>query len=285
MFPFAGFLSKDLILSSAYKQNVLVWLIGYFTAGMTALYTFRMIFLAFQGEPRGHEEMPVPTHAKHRTMLIPMIALAVLAVTGGWIGWPEALGGSDRLVKFLEPVVGNPNAGRVAPMHGPGSLGGQFSLMMLSEIFVALGIFLAWYLYLRRTDLPEKIGQKLGRFHETVWHGYYLNAIYNAVFVNGTKKLSLELGAFDRHIIDGVGVSGTALAVRVVSRASGWWDTWGIDGTLRAGAVATQIVGHITRYVQTGRVQAYMLFIVMGLVGFLGYYFYLAHHFAANAIR
>ena len=54
---------------------------------------------------------------------------------------------------------------------------------------------------------------------------------------------------------------------------------------MRAGAVAAQIVGHITRYVETGRVQAYMLFIVMGLVGFLGYYFYLAHHFAAHAIR
>jgi NADH-quinone oxidoreductase subunit L len=285
VFPFAGFLSKDLILSSAYKQNVLVWLIGYFTAGMTALYTFRMIFLAFHGEPRGHEEMPVPAHAKHRTMLVPMIALAVLAVTGGWIGWPEALGGSDRLVRCLEPVIGTPNAGRVAPMHGPGSLGGQFSLMVLSELFVALGIFLAWYLYVRRTELPAKIGLRLGGFHEAVWHGYYLNALYNAVFVSGTKKLSLELGAFDRHIIDGVGVDGTAWAMRAASRVSGWWDTWGIDGTVRAGAVAAQIVGHITRYVQTGRVQAYMLFIVMGLVGFLGYYFYLAHHFAAHAIR
>ena len=285
VFPFAGFLSKDLILGEAYRQNVLVWVIGYFTAGMTAFYTFRMIFLAFHGEPRGHEEMPVPAHAKHRTMLVPMILLAVLAVTGGWIGWPSALGGSDRLVHFLEPVIGTPNAMRVAPVHGPGSMGGQLRLMVLSELFVAVGIFLAWYMYVKRTDLPGAIAQRLGKFHQEVWHGYYVNAFYNAVFVSGVKKLALELGAFDRHVIDGVGVRGTAWAVRAASRVLGWWDKWGIDGTVRAGAVGAQVVGVLTRYVQTGRVQAYMLLVVAGLVGFFGYYFYLAHHLATHAMR
>ena len=57
-----------------------------------------------------------------------------------------------------------------------------------------------------------------------------------------------------------------------------WWDRWVIDGSVRAGAVITQIASHLTRYVQTGLVQAYMLFIAFGLVGFLGYYFYLAAH-------
>ncbi len=285
VFPFAGFLSKDLILGEAYRQNVLVWVIGYFTAGMTAFYTFRMIFLVFRGEPRGHKDMPVPSHAKHRTMLVPMILLAVLAVTGGWIGWPSALGGSDRLVHFLEPVIGTPNAVRVAPVHGAGSVSGQLRLMVLSELFVALGIFLAWYLYVKRADLPGVVAQRLGKFHQVVLHGYYVNAFYNAVFVSGVKKLALELGALDRHVIDGVGVRGTAWAVRAASRAAGWWDKWGIDGTVRAGAVGAQVVGAITRYVQTGRVQAYMLFIVVGLVGLFGYYFYLAHHLAAHAMR
>ncbi len=150
--------------------------------------------------------------------------------------------------------------------------------MALSELFVGVGIFAAWYLYVRRTELPAQIAHRLGRFHEAVWHGYYLNAFYNRVFVDGTKKLSQELGAFDRHIIDGVGVRGTALAVRAASRASMWWDRWVIDGSVRAGAVITQIASNLTRYVQTGLVQAYMLFVVFGLIGFLSYYFYLVAH-------
>ncbi|MGA8034940.1 MAG: NADH-quinone oxidoreductase subunit L [Candidatus Acidiferrales bacterium] len=278
VFPFAGFLSKDLILGKAYEKNVLVWFIGYFTAGMTAFYMFRLIFLAFHGEPREHSSEEIGPHGSHRTMVIPMLILALLAITGGWIGWPEVLGGSDRLVHFLDPVMGAPTAARFQPLHGAGSNAGQLALMALSELFVGVGIFAAWYLYVRRTELPALIAHRLGRFHEVVWHGYYLNAFYNRVFVDGTKKLSLELGAFDRYIIDGVGVRGTASTVRAASRASMWWDRWVIDGSVRAGAVITQIASHLTRYVQTGLVQAYMLFIAFGLVGFLGYYFYLAAH-------
>jgi NADH-quinone oxidoreductase subunit L len=278
VFPFAGFLSKDLILGKAYEKSFLVWSIGYFTAGVTAFYMFRLIFLAFHGEPREGGAGIEGVHRPPVSMLVPLLALAALSVVGGWIGWPEALGGNNRFVHFLEPLFGSSNASRLQPLHGAGSSMGRDSLMLLSELFVGIGIFAAWYLYMRRTELPARIAHRFARFHQLIWHGYYLNAMYNRVFVRGTERLSLELGAFDRHVIDGVGVRGTALAVRAASRVSIWWDRWVIDGSVRAGAVAAQVVGHITRYIQTGLVQAYMLFIVAGLVGFLGYYFYLAAH-------
>jgi NADH-quinone oxidoreductase subunit L len=281
VFPFAGFLSKDLILGKAYEQSVLVWAIGCFTAGVTAFYVFRLIFLAFHGAPHEHSDAEVVPHIPPRTMLVPLVALAVLSVVGGWVGWPQALGGANRVVHFLEPVLGVPNAARTVPPHGPGSYRGEIGLMVLSELFVGVGIFAAWYLYMRRPQIPAAIAQRLGRFHQAVWHGYYLNEFYNRVFVRGTKALSLELGAFDRHIIDGVGIRGTATAVRAASRISIWWDRWVIEGTVQVAAVMTQIAGNLTRYVQTGLVQAYMLFIVAGLIGFLGYYFY----WAAHAIR
>jgi NADH-quinone oxidoreductase subunit L len=279
IFPFAGFLSKDLILGKTYEKHILLWAIGYFTAGMTAFYMFRLIFLAFHGAPRGQEgDDTNRVHEPPRTMLMPLLVLAALSIAGGWINWPQILGGGDRFVHFLEPVIAVPNAARTVAAQGPGSPGGELRLMILSEAFVAFGIFLAWYFYVKHTEIPGKIAQRLGAFHQAVWHGYYLNAFCNAVFVTGTKKLSLELGAFDRNIIDGLGVRGTARFARVVSRVSMWWDEWIVDGTVNFGATMAQVLGHIARYVQTGLVQSYMLFIVAGLIGFLGYYFYLAAH-------
>jgi NADH-quinone oxidoreductase subunit L len=279
IFPFAGFLSKDLILGKAYERNFLLWAIGYFTAGMTAFYMFRLIFLAFHGAPRGRgDDAEYPIHEPPRTMLVPLLVLAAFSIAGGWINWPAILGGSDRFVHFLEPLIAVPNAARMVVAKGPGSPGGELRLMILSEAFVAFGIFLAWYLYVKRPEIPGKIAHRLGAFHRAVWHGYYLNAFYNAGLVDGTKKLSLELGAFDRNIIDGVGVRGMARMTRVASRISIWWDEWIVDGAVKLGAATVQVFGHIVRYLQTGLVQSYMLFIVAGLIGFLGYYFYLAAH-------
>ena len=69
--------------------------------------------------------------------------------------------------------------------------------MLLSEGLVVLGILLAWYLYIKRTELPAKIAKSLG-FYELVYHKYYVDEIYDALFVNRAKDLGLALGAFDR---------------------------------------------------------------------------------------
>jgi NADH-quinone oxidoreductase subunit L len=286
VFPFAGFLSKDLILGEAYEKSLAVWAVGFVTAGMTAFYMFRLIFLAFHGEARGphgstHDFSVAPTPP---TIAVPLVVLAGLSVVGGWIGWPQALGGDNRFARFLEPLLGSPNAARVQPLHGAGSATGQIELMVLSEVLVGIGIFAAWWLYVKRTDLPEKLARRFHAFREVVWHGYYVNAFYEAVFVNGTKTLSRELDAFDRHVIDGVGVRGTARLVRLMSRLAGGWDKYVVDGAVRMGATLTEAAGQAMRYVQTGFVQMYMLAIVAGVIGFLGYYFYLAAH-VAHAVR
>jgi NADH-quinone oxidoreductase subunit L len=282
VFPFAGFLSKDLILGKAYEKNIAVWAVGYFTAGITAFYMFRLIFLAFHGEARGphgstHDFSVAPTP---RAIAVPLVALAGLSVVGGWIGWPQALGGENRFAEFLEPLLGSPNAARIQPLHGVGSTNGQIELMLLSEVAVGIGIFAAWWLYVKRTDLPARIAQRFHALREVVWHGYYVNAFYEIVFVRGTKTLSRELDAFDRHVIDGAGVSGTAWLVRVMSMLAGAWDRYVVDGAVHLGASITEAVGQAMRYVQTGFVQMYMLAIAAGVVGFLGYYFYLAAHVA-----
>ena len=83
----------------------MLWVIGFITAGMTAFYMFRLVNMTFFGESR----VIARSRASHariaRSMTVPLMILAVLSIVGGWIGWPESLGGSDRFAHFLEPVI------------------------------------------------------------------------------------------------------------------------------------------------------------------------------------
>src|ERR1700730_6535889 len=157
IFPFAGFMSKDLILGKTYEKNALLWAIGYFTAGMTAFYMFRLIFMTFHGTSRVDHEVEHHVHESPKSMLVPLVILAGLSIVGGLVSWPEILGGNSHFVHFLEPVVAVPHEARMEPVKGPGSEQGEILLMVLSEGLVILGILLAWWLYVKRTDLPQKI--------------------------------------------------------------------------------------------------------------------------------
>jgi NADH-quinone oxidoreductase subunit L len=281
IFPFAGFLSKDLILGKAYEKDALLWAIGYFTAGMTAFYMFRLIFMTFHGTSRVDRDVEHHIHESPRSMLIPLLILAGLSIAGGWLSWPEIFGGNSRFVRFLEPVIATTQLARPEPTHGPGSPHGEIYLMLLSEGLVVLGILFAWYLYIKRTELPEKIAKRLGGFYRLVYHKYYVDQLYDALFVNRAKDLGLALGAFDTTVINGAGVNGAGWLTRFVSKLSMWWDTWIVDGSIRLGSRIVWLFSYPVRLIQDGLVQSYMLLIVVGLIGFLGYYFYLGH----NAIR
>src|SRR5579863_1246667 len=275
IFPFAGFMSKDLILGKAYEHDALLWVIGYFTAGMTAFYMFRLVFLTFHGKSRVDHEVEHHIDESPTAMLIPLVILAVLSIAGGWISWPEILGGNSRFVHFLEPVIAMPHEARMEPATGPSSRLGEIQLMMLSEGLVVLGILFAWYLYIKRTDLPQKIATSLGGFYRAVYHKYYVDEIYDAMFVNRAKDLGLALGAFDTNVIDGLGVNGAGWLTRAISRLSMWWDTWIVDGSVRLGSRIVWLFSYPVRMIQDGLVQSYMLLIVIGLIGFLAYYFHL----------
>jgi NADH-quinone oxidoreductase subunit L len=278
IFPFAGFVSKDLILGKAYEKDVLLWAIGYFTAGMTAFYMFRLIFMTFHGTSRVDHEVEHHIHESPKAMLVPLVILAGFSIVGGLVSWPEILGGNSHFVHFLEPVVGMGHEARMEPLTGPSSRIGEINLMLMSEGLVVLGILFAWYLYIKRTELPAKIAKSLNGFYELVYHKYYVDELYDALFVNRAKDLGLALGWFDTNVINGVGVDGAGWLTRFVSRVSMWWDTWIVDGSVKLGARIVWVLSFPVRLIQDGLVQSYMLFIVIGLIGFLGYYVYLAHH-------
>jgi len=278
IFPFAGFISKDLILGKAYEKDALLWAIGYFTAGMTAFYMFRLIFMTFHGTSRVDHEVEHHIHESPKSMLVPLVILAALSFVGGWISWPEIFGGNSHFIHFLSSVVAVPHEARIEPVKGPGSEHGEIFLMILSEGLVILGILFAWFLYVKRTDLPQKIANSFGGFYKLVYNKYYVDQLYDALFVNRAKDLGLALGAFDRNVIDGLGVNGAGWLTRSISKVSMWWDTWIVDGSVRLGARIVWIFSYPIRLIQDGLVQSYMLLIVIGLIGFFGYYFYMARH-------
>ncbi len=278
IFPFAGFVSKDLILAKAYEKDVTLWIVGYFTAGMTAFYMFRLIFMTFSGESRADHEVQHHIHESPKSMLIPLVILAALSIVGGWVSWPEILGGSSRFVHFLSVAVAEPQEARVEAAKGVGSRMGEIYLMLLSETLVVAGILFAWYLYIKRVDLPKKIASSVSGLYTLLLNKYYVDETYDALFVNRAKELGSSLGEFDAKVIDGLGVNGAGWLTRVISRISMWWDTWIVDGSVRLGSWIVYVASMPVRMLQDGELQEYALVIVIGLVGFLGYTLYLLQH-------
>jgi NADH-quinone oxidoreductase subunit L len=281
----AGFLSKDEILWKAWstelgrEMNGLLWILGAITAGLTAFYMFRLFFMTFAGKSRVPHEVEHHIHESPRSMTVPLMVLALLSIVGGWIGIPASLGGSNHFEHFLAPVMA-PVAG-AAVAHGAEAAGNaaaeahhdpmEYVLMAASVAIAALGVFLAYTIYLRREGLADRLAASWPRLHRLVYRKYYVDEIYDALFVNRTKDLGTVLGAFDRGIIDGLGVNGAGWLTRVTSVISIWWDTWIVDGAVRLSGALARACSYPVRLAQAGLVQFYALSIVIGVLLLLGY--------------
>ena len=238
---------------------------------MTAFYMFRLVFLTFFGESRVPPEVEHHIHESPRSMTVPLMLLALLSVVGGWIGWPESLGGSDHFAKFLDPVIAR-HAEVVAAVPEATQRMTEWELMGVSVLVALIGIGLAWYFYLRKPAIPEAVAEKSGGLYELIYNKYYIDQLYDAMFVNRTKDLGTTLGAFDRGVIDGLGVNGAGWVTRTSSSLSMFWDKWIIDGLLNLTARIVWIFSYPVRMIQSGRVSNYALLIVLGVLVFLGYY-------------
>jgi len=285
IFPLAGFFSKDEILWNAYSSELgrdlggVLWFIGALTAGMTAFYMFRLVFLTFFGNSRVPHDVEHHIHESPRSMTVPLTLLAVLSVIGGFVGVPAALGSfagiSHSFEHFLEPVIAQyaPHAAE-APVvateahHDPM----EYLLMLTSLAITGVGIWLAYKMYLQRTELPGQLEARFPRLYRLVYNKYFVDQVYDALFVNRAKDLGTTLGSFDSRVIDGLGVDGSAWLTRLTSRISIWYDTWIVDGLVNLSARIVWLFSLPVRLLQGGRISGYALFIVLGILIFLGYY-------------
>ncbi|HZP32194.1 MAG TPA: NADH-quinone oxidoreductase subunit L [Candidatus Acidoferrales bacterium] len=269
--PLAGFVSKDAILAASFNARPLLWGIGFVTAGMTAFYMFRLVFMTFFGKSRVEHDVEHHIHESPGSMTVPLMILAFFSIVGGWIGWPESLGGSDHFAHFLDPVIAR-HAEVVAAVPEAASHAGEYALMGISVLVALIGITLAWFFYLRRPSIPGTLAEKWGGLYRLIYNKYYIDQIYDAMFVNRAKDLGTTLGAFDRGVIDGLGVNGAGWVTRTTSSISMVWDKWVIDGLVNLAARIVWIFSYPVRWVQSGRVSNYALLIVLGVLIFLGYY-------------
>ncbi|MEJ2684083.1 MAG: NADH-quinone oxidoreductase subunit L [Candidatus Sulfobium sp.] len=212
---FAGFFSKDEILWLAYSGSSpvgkFVWLIGTIVVFLTAFYSFRLIFVTFHGKFRGTHEQEHHLHESPKVMTIPLILLCVGAVGAGWVGIPHLLGGGAHFTEFLGPVLGNP--------EGHGTVSQEWLMMAISIITGLAGIGFAYFMYVMRTDLPEKVAEQFRLIYRLLFNKYYIDEIYSYLIVRPTiwAAGNILIGVTDRHIIEAV-VNGVPEAIGGISR-------------------------------------------------------------------
>jgi NADH-quinone oxidoreductase subunit L len=223
----SGFFSKDEIIWSAYASHSsvgkFVWILALAGAFFTPLYTFRLIFVTFHGEYRGghHEEHGGQGahgghHGEHhihespRVMTIPLMLLAVGAVAAGWVGIPPILGGGAHFAEFLRPVVGEPE------FHGTHAE--ELGVMALSTGIALFGLGLAAFLYLRKSDLPERIAKSFSGVYNILYHKYYIDELYNYTIIKPTLWIASNVivAITDGKIIEGI-VNGVPSAIGTFS--------------------------------------------------------------------
>jgi len=275
IFPFAGFFSKDEILGRAFDRYFSLWLVGFITAGMTAFYMFRLLFLTFFGYSRADEHVEKHIHESPPAMTVPLVILAGLSFIGGWIGWPGSLGGENRFERFLEPVLAGvvTETGAVKIAHH--AVAKEYALMLASLSIAGAGIWLAYQFYRTKRFAPELVAARWPKFYQLLLHKYYVDEIYDAAIVGRTKDLGTLLGRFDENVIDGLGVNGAGWLARFGSTLSMWWDKWIIDGLLNFSAKMMQLFSYPVRLLQSGVFSRYAMLILVGLVILLAYY---GHH-------
>ncbi|MBN1176360.1 MAG: NADH-quinone oxidoreductase subunit L [Dehalococcoidales bacterium] len=244
IWPLAGFWSKDEILVSALEaQPVLFWL-AMITVFLTAFYMFRAIFMTFHGEYKGgatddgvdHSH----THESPWVMVGPLVFLAILAIVAGW--WNLTGGFND----FLGHHGGHAAESFIAGLFNPFT-----HVLPVAALVVGLfGIFMAYVIYCGKWIKAEMMGKIFGPLYTLVFRKYYFDEFYEGIIV----KL---------------------LAMRYLFTGFTLFDNKGIDGAVNGVSDTIMSGGKAIRRAQTGQLQLYGLFIVIGvaIIGICVYIF------------
>ena len=213
---FSGFFSKDAIIEAVHFADIPGSGFAYFcvlsTVFITALYTFRLVFMTFHGKPRMDHHTEEHLHESPWVVTLPLIILAIPTVCAGWLIGPMLFGGY-----FGEAIHFSPQHGAVAQMAAEfhGVVGMMTHSLSTAPFWLSIGgIFTAWYLYIVRTDLPAKIKQAAGPLFTLLDRKYFIDEFYSWLFAGGARALGAGLWKIgDVKVIDGFVVNGAARVV------------------------------------------------------------------------
>ena len=207
-FPFtSGFYSKDAIIETAYlsHSNFSTYAYLLITAGvvMTSFYSWRLIFLVFNGKSRMNEEKLSKVHESSSVMTVPLMILALGALFFGFLFKNYFIG--DYSESFWNHSIATHHEEH---HHIP------FYIYYLPILLGFLGLFIAWYMYIKNTKLASEIAKMNKPLYEFLLNKWYFDEIYNYLLVKPAIKIGRILWKFvDEYIIDGFGPNGIASSV------------------------------------------------------------------------
>lgn len=247
--PFAGFYSKDTIIEAAQLSEIPGSSYAFYCvaigAMVTALYTFRALFMTFHGKPRMSQEAFDHVHESPWVVWLPLVILAIPSIVLGYIlYWPMLY---NKPTLLGQSIFTRPELDVLAEMAGEALSPWQAIFhAFYSPIFwlTISGIVIAWAMYIAVPSLPVQLSKRFSLIYRFLINKYGFDAFNDLFFVKGTKSMGrffYQLG--DRKLIDGLVVNGTAGAIRRLSLRS--------------------------RTFQNGYLYHYIVVMVIGLLGFL----------------
>jgi NADH-quinone oxidoreductase subunit L len=218
----SGFFSKDVIIEAVHASHVqgagyAYWcvLVGVF---VTALYSFRLVFMTFHGKERMDEHTREHLHESPWVVTLPLVALAIPSIAIGWMTVGPVVFG-DFFAASIQQSPRGPLAELGGEFHGPAA----FVLHALASpalYLAAAGVFTAWYLYLRRPDIPEILQARFAQVYQVLENKYYFDWFNEHVVAAGARGLGRGLWKRgDERVIDGWLVNGSAAAVARIAAA------------------------------------------------------------------
>jgi NADH-quinone oxidoreductase subunit L len=211
--PLSGFFSKDEILTAALHHNKILFAVEYAVAGLTAFYMFRLYFNIFWGRETHYHHTP---HEAPLTMTVPLVILAIGSVFSGFLPF-HRLVTSDGLAFETELEMG---------------------VAIPSVLIGLLGIGLAYIMYKKENDLPDRVAGFFNKGYKWAYNKFYMDELW--LFV--TKKIIF----------------------RYISAPIAWFDRHVVDGTMNAIAEVTQVISFRIREFQSGQIQKYAFVFVTG---------------------
>ena len=221
-FPFtAGFVSKDAIIEATYAAHSQVgtyaFVLTLVSAILTSFYSWRLMFLAFEGKPREPKDVLEHAHEPPWTMGLPLIILALGSLLAGGLFAHLFIGGAQAEF-WRGSLVTHAGEAHEAPLW----------VALAPTVAMAAGFGVAWYFYITNPLVPFGLAKRFRGAYLFLLNAWYFDALYDALFVRPAKRLGRFLWKTgDGAIIDGIGPDGIAARVinitnRVVKLQSGY---------------------------------------------------------------
>jgi NADH-quinone oxidoreductase subunit L len=277
---FAGYYSKDIMLEAAFADHtwfgMFAYWMGIIAAFMTAFYSGRLLFMTFHGKPRMDHHTFDHAHESPPVMLTPLIILALGAIFAGALAYEGFVGGSsshkvvaehqaelevehtieapvieedphdeelNRFIFWGDSIKVLPENDTVEDAHHVAEW-----VKLLPTVMGVLGLFFSWVFYSRKPQLPAVVVGKFPKIHNLFFRKWFFDEIYNAAFVQNALCAGKIFWNADKNIVDGVGPDGVAAR--------------SLD------------LGRLMKKAQTGYVFHYAFVMIIGVIGFVSWFFY-----------